>query len=171
MRSSIQNCVAIHNKNGKGLLPDKISPKLWSKLSQSTIKMEKGYYYNKMYWLPRVLTVAIHNKNGKGLLRGFYLCVCFHFQVAIHNKNGKGLLLRPEKAIPASSGWSQSTIKMEKGYYRNGTEFGVKASAVAIHNKNGKGLLPKLDHCCNFYTVRSQSTIKMEKGYYGRNYN
>ncbi len=48
--------------------------------------------------------------------------------------NGRGIAIRV---------LSQSTIKMEKGYYTaqdwsfNGT------TIVAIHNKNGKGLLPK----------------------------
>ncbi len=38
---------------------------------------------------------------------------------------------------------SQSTIKMEKGYYlQNWNWKCVLFKAVAIHNKNGKGLLP-----------------------------
>ena len=36
--------------------------------SQSTIKMEKGYYTNLQYCKNNPLKVAIHNKNGKGLL-------------------------------------------------------------------------------------------------------
>ncbi len=63
--------------------------------------------------------VAIHNKNGKGLLlkpkdieQGKELT-----QVAIHNKNGKGLLPRLSKTTKAYKKLSQSTIKMEKGYY------------------------------------------------------
>ncbi len=37
--------VAIHNKNGKGLLPKVLDRQSGiSKRSQSTIKMEKGYY-------------------------------------------------------------------------------------------------------------------------------
>ena len=37
--------VAIHNKNGKGLLLDMILLSVeWWQASQSTIKMEKGYY-------------------------------------------------------------------------------------------------------------------------------
>ena len=37
--------------------------------------------------------------------------------------------------------WSQSTIKMEKGYYEE-REFDEKLTGiVSIHNKNGKGLL------------------------------
>ena len=37
---------------------------------------------------------------------------------------------------------SQSTIKMEKGYYSRTHGRRVKRDGVAIHNKNGKGLLP-----------------------------
>ena len=37
---------------------------------------------------------------------------------------------------------SQSTIKMEKGYYGSGVvTCDGETIAVAIHNKNGKGLL------------------------------
>ena len=37
--------------------------------SQSTIKMEKGYYWSSyIYSKPVANVVAIHNKNGKGLL-------------------------------------------------------------------------------------------------------
>ncbi len=113
------NIVAIHNKNGKGLLLAVKHPTGWVITSQSTIKMEKGYYlfilriawpsetksqstikmekgyYNKIHrkghTLPRA--VAIHNKNGKGLLPTKILK--WNYQensVAIHNKNGKGLL-------------------------------------------------------------------------------
>ena len=39
------NMVAIHNKNGKGLLLDDCENTSFEEfLSQSTIKMEKGYY-------------------------------------------------------------------------------------------------------------------------------
>ena len=55
--------------------------------------MEKGYYTNtQLRYLPNLI-VAIHNKNGKGLLQ-------------LDSKNFK--LVLPK---------SQSTIKMEKGYY------------------------------------------------------
>ena len=86
--------VAIHNKNGKGLL--RIS----------------GIFYIAG------IKVAIHNKNGKGLLqRHFtYGTIIIHF-VAIHNKNGKGLLPDFEDADVKKELSSQSTIKMEKGYY------------------------------------------------------
>ena len=36
---------------------------------------------------------------------------------------------------------SQSTIKMEKGYYGTNLKGAILSSTVAIHNKNGKGLL------------------------------
>ena len=36
--------VAIHNKNGKGLLPTTVQNEVQNEVSQSTIKMEKGYY-------------------------------------------------------------------------------------------------------------------------------
>ena len=60
--------VAIHNKNGKGLLLDKIFGED----------------------LPDA--VAIHNKNGKGLLLKGSSKTVRVVPVAIHNKNGKGLL-------------------------------------------------------------------------------
>ncbi len=135
--------------------------------SQSTIKMEKGYYVPLHLARRSIRLVAIHNKNGKGLLRienlnevglryvaihnkngkGLLLyCLCFvrlWLAVAIHNKNGKGLLLAfvslfvlPLRMV------SQSTIKMEKGYYEFEALYNtVVAKVVAIHNKNGKGLL------------------------------
>ena len=37
---------------------------------------------------------------------------------------------------------SQSTIKMEKGYYCIWVGIRSNSPKVAIHNKNGKGLLP-----------------------------
>ena len=61
---------------------------------------------------------------------------------------------------------SQSTIKMEKGYYLNGTATDNAAQYVAIHNKNGKGLLPYVNLLILTNLSLSQSTIKMEKGYY-----
>jgi hypothetical protein len=64
--------VAIHNKNGKGLLQI-------MNLTPHTVV---------------VAAVAIHNKNGKGLLPSFFFSDEKHANgVAIHNKNGKGLLL------------------------------------------------------------------------------
>ena len=68
--------VAIHNKNGKGLLQ---KPKTHQQPaavgSQSTIKMEKGYYVTTgQLWVYKKI-VAIHNKNGKGLLLQF---LCLH---------------------------------------------------------------------------------------------
>ena len=37
---------------------------------------------------------------------------------------------------------SQSTIKMDKGYYGRARRRGANGDTVAIHNKNGQGLLP-----------------------------
>ncbi len=62
--------------------------------------------------------------------------------VAIHNKNGKGLLPANLSITFSLSSKSQSTIKMEKGYYKF------------------VGVLPY------YHIITSQSTIKMEKGYY-----
>ena len=112
--------VAIHNKNGKGLLRD---PR---QVKYST-----------------VVPVAIHNKNGKGLLLVMVNeDLKKQVAVAIHNKNGKGLLLERELHNPPRME-SQSTIKMEKGYYLATLPFVTLFRLVAIHNKNGKGLLQK----------------------------
>ena len=111
--------VAIHNKNGKGLLQELGYDYNLSRImkSQSTIKMEKGYYEEAMLMYPDLGdVVAIHNKNGKGLLLKSGMLKHFMLMVAIHNKNGKGLLLHPY-----------------------GQRF--QLPRVAIHNKNGKGLL------------------------------
>ena len=79
--------------------------------------MEKGYYQIQGWLLRRALKVAIHNKNGKGLLHSIGEGTAeLTFVVAIHNKNGKGLLLVTTKYVTAQFK-SQSTIKMEKGYY------------------------------------------------------
>ena len=87
--------------------------------------------------------------------------------VAIHNKNGKGLLPDEEVMIRLEECESQSTIKMEKGYYGNAyNTVRRREGDVAIHNKNGKGLLPCLSYNVWLEVARSQSTIKMEKGYY-----
>ncbi len=62
--------------------------------------------------------VAIHNKNGKGLLQhGKTKNKSPTIIVAIHNKNGKGLLPEEELWEKVKKQASQSTIKMEKGYY------------------------------------------------------
>ena len=68
--------VAIHNKNGKGLL-------------------REIFRHKEVH-----LIVAIHNKNGQGLLL-VYIDVQHrnNFIVAIHNKNGQGLLLRCVDAV------------------------------------------------------------------------
>jgi hypothetical protein len=67
-------------------------------LSQSTIKMDKGYYQIKPFKKLLRIFVAIHNKNGQGLLRTILKKAtgkCLLHRVAIHNKNGKGLLPVP----------------------------------------------------------------------------
>ena len=62
--------------------------------SQSTIKMEKGYYTTCRMRVLVLKSVAIHNKNGKGLLlEAVHIGNGNEGTVAIHNKNGKGLLL------------------------------------------------------------------------------
>ncbi len=62
---------------------------------------------------------------------------------------------------------SQSTIKMDKGYYQAVEPQAPTSVTVAIHNKNGQGLL--LDDGASGWKLgkkASQSTIKMDKGYY-----
>ena len=62
--------------------------------SQSTIKMDKGYYQEVFDFEAGDLVVAIHNKNGQGLLHNSnYYSAAAEISVAIHNKNGQGLLL------------------------------------------------------------------------------
>ena len=55
--------------------------------------------------------------------KGYYVIMCMvNVQVscvAIHNKNGKGLLLKANPFTSIAKPQSQSTIKMEKGYYLN----------------------------------------------------
>ena len=82
--------------------------------------MEKGYYqFSEQSSPASAIVVAIHNKNGKGLL--LYVEGTTNLlveEVAIHNKNGKGLLLEEREYNGNKFLVSQSTIKMEKGYYR-----------------------------------------------------
>ncbi len=86
--------VAIHNKNGQGLLQANKDNKVFGKKeSQSTIKMDKGYYFVWLYKQEAHNLVAIHNKNGQGLLLKGGFCFNHNNIVAIHNKNGQGLLL------------------------------------------------------------------------------
>ncbi len=61
--------VAIHNKNGQGLLLEDVV----------TISITDR-------------NVAIHNKNGQGFLRDFSWYSLEEINVAIHNKNGQGFL-------------------------------------------------------------------------------
>ena len=65
-----RNIVAIHNKNGQGLLQKILLQNLFFlQTSQSTIKMDKGYYEDTVAVASKTKVVAIHNKNGQGLLR------------------------------------------------------------------------------------------------------
>ena len=92
-------------------------------LSQSTIKMEKGYYVKTLNRSSRLASVAIHNKNGKGLL---------HIYIQVHLIQVYIL--------------SQSTIKMEKGYYyfkNKGAEDTVIVSQSTIKMEKGYYLKPK----------------------------
>ncbi len=112
--------VAIHNKNGQGLLP------LVNELTADELAV-----------------VAIHNKNGQGLLPKPQNPKTPKPQVAIHNKNGQGLLPNPKgSGKQIDNVVSQSTIKMDKGYY-SPLFFSLLLIMfkVAIHNKNGQGLL------------------------------
>ena len=93
MAKTIRTMVAIHNKNGKGLLlPTVTVHKLWSS-SQSTIKMEKGYYL--------CVDLGLVDSDGSQstikMEKGYYYRINIlknnNNAVAIHNKNGKGLLL------------------------------------------------------------------------------
>ncbi len=71
LSAPIPKIVAIHNKNGQGLLPNG-KPQQYVVLlhwSQSTIKMDKGYYYFVYVPVAADIVVAIHNKNGQGLLQ------------------------------------------------------------------------------------------------------
>ena len=114
--------------------------------------------------------VAIHNKNGQGLLPNKPFKKLLRIFVAIHNKNGQGLLreeegfgtayfIESQSTIKMDKGYyvskpmkspstklvlSQSTIKMDKGYYRGGSKKKNGWITVAIHNKNGQGLLQGL---------------------------
>ncbi len=86
--------VAIHNKNGQGLLPKEVAHStLLRQSSQSTIKMDKGYYLIGRY------SATIHLISSQSTIKmdkGYY----------------------EYKIPPNISQWaSQSTIKIDKGYY------------------------------------------------------
>ncbi len=88
--------VAIHNKNGQGLLPTKFSDAIDALIaSQSTIKMDKGYYFcylNCFIW-----RVSRKSQSTIKMDKGYY---------------------RNNFKFKHKSKWkSQSTIKMDKGYY------------------------------------------------------
>ena len=104
--------------------------------------MDKGYYVAFLVGKGKDRNVAIHNKNGQGLLPLQNAMAKSCLSVAIHNKNGQGLL--PGLTVAKSKSIvSQSTIKMDKGYYREIQSLCSDNSKVAIHNKNGQGLLQK----------------------------
>ena len=57
-------------KMDKGYYYPNVTAENIQKWSQSTIKMDKGYYGEKcLYGYPIQDIVAIHNKNGQGLLQ------------------------------------------------------------------------------------------------------
>ena len=104
----IEPNVAIHNKNGKGLLRQKIFfNKDGSNLSQSTIKMEKGYYAGDETDI--VIEHRVGSQSTIKMEKGYYL---------MSSVNRSLLLFK-----------SQSTIKMEKGYYPIKTRSRAKAKA------------------------------------------
>ena len=86
--------VAIHNKNGKGLLHDSHCKSSLIERVAIHNKNGKGLLLDKLYSSgTRSRLVAIHNKNGKGLLqKQKNQEQKMNLIVAIHNKNGKGLL-------------------------------------------------------------------------------
>ncbi len=67
--------------------------------------------------------------------KGYYFNLVFdtdpEAQVAIHNKNGQGLLLKSKFGIWIQGLPSQSTIKMDKGYY---PYLFMKDSAIPCRN-------------------------------------
>ncbi len=82
--------------------------------------MDKGYYLDVMYPILTQEFVAIHNKNGQGLLlQRQAVDTNEQSAVAIHNKNGQGLLHETRRLGDLAAEKSQSTIKMDKGYYVN----------------------------------------------------
>ena len=89
-----------------------------AKQSQSTIKMEKGYYLNSF---PDKLQTLMESQSTIKMEKGYYRL--------------REIRLTKELKL------SQSTIKMEKGYYNLGGAIKIYTLFVAIHNKNGKGLL------------------------------
>ena len=86
-------------------------------MSQSTIKMEKGYYTN---YTPVEPAVDYMSQSTIKMEKGYYC---------------------KTSTLKNCTTTSQSTIKMEKGYYKRVTWLSILSQKVAIHNKNGKGLL------------------------------
>ena len=107
--------------------------------------MDKGYYFMcGKYPLKVSAKVAIHNKNGQGLLHTIHSTpLCYSWsQSTIKMDKGYYYMLQ-ECEIKCMK--SQSTIKMDKGYYHIDRAMSVERKAnVAIHNKNGQGLLHEL---------------------------
>ena len=108
-------------------------------VSQSTIKMDKGYYVFKSITLILGRVVEISNiltesQSTIKMEKGYYgrlrkNIAKIQVVVAIHNKNGKGLLLHLCRlALACVFCLSQSTIKMEKGYYIRHHHCGIKHS-------------------------------------------
>ncbi len=89
------------------------------KSSQSTIKMDKGYYVNgKILACSKVSTSQSTIKMDKGYYANvFTVPFLTPLAVAIHNKNGQGLLRHVRYTEYPNAQKSQSTIKMDKGYY------------------------------------------------------
>ena len=96
-------------------------PDINKTLSQSTIKMEKGYY---CFFALLGLLVLLSSQSTIKMEKGYYT--------------------KKKAPCTASTYLSQSTIKMEKGYYINAPLTPAVVLLVAIHNKNGKGLLLKI---------------------------
>ena len=68
--------------------------------------MDKGYYEEPILEAGTVINISELKNYG----------ICFT-NVAIHNKNGQGLLRKFQSELKSFT-VSQSTIKMDKGYYR-----------------------------------------------------
>ena len=126
----IVNIVAIHNKNGKGLLPfNKCNNFVTLNSSQSTIKMEKGYY---LLTAETDTGVACKSQSTIKMEKGYYTLTV---------------------PLPVYQCMSQSTIKMEKGYYAYTTQTGSKATTVAIHNKNGGTFVNLVVRCFSYFRI------------------
>ena len=81
--------------------------------------MDKGYYHLQHHYGKRQhIAVAIHNKNGQGLLRKvFVISVFISIRSQSTIKMDKGYYEKGDILQVPFQEWSQSTIKMDKGYY------------------------------------------------------